>query len=116
MSRRGLGRGYSPMGAAARREWHGRGVRPCADGDEWAAVRLRGTRLLGDAGIESRRAPVLRGAERDSAAPNFAALVKMAQADDMHAIKALEKMATFSGAWATDDCVCAGAERDCDCR
>ena len=33
-----------------------------------------------------------------SAAPqSFAALVKMAQADDVHAIKALEKMSAFLG-------------------
>ena len=32
-----------------------------------------------------------------TAAPSFAALVKMAQADDAHAIKALEKMSSFLG-------------------
>ena len=48
-----------------------------------------------------------------TAAPqSFAALVKMAQADDVHAIKALEKMSSFLGRGPAHDRLCAGSERD----
>ena len=43
---------------------------------------------------------------------SFAALVKMAQADDVNAIKALEKMASFSRARTANDRVSSGSERD----